>query len=252
MDCKIARLLLEMAGSRQSELDAPEAEALEDHLGDCPECRSRAETERRLDEQLGRAVRAVPVPPALQDRLLARLEADRSAWYRRQTLRIAALLTAAASILAGFLLWFQRETPRANVELETACHAVYQQTGSPPERVNEWFQETYGLQTVAPTGFNYSHLKFYDLADFQGKRVPLLLFIRGEHNARVYILSAAEFNVDEVAAAPGYNVKFWHNPTDRRFAYVAVYSSERLDWFLEKDAEIQLGLNETAAGVVAY
>src|SRR5262245_10465360 len=106
MDCRNARLLLEFARPLTAELDAGEAEALQGHLADCPECGALAREERRLDEHLGRAVRDVPVPEGLRDRLLARLATERDAWFRRWLLR--AVGVAAGIALAVWLVWLYR------------------------------------------------------------------------------------------------------------------------------------------------
>jgi hypothetical protein len=251
MDCRTARLLLEFTGSRRSEIEPSELESLEDHLADCPQCRGYAESERALDEHIARAMRAVPLPEGLRGRLLDHLNAERRRSYRRQALVYAGGLSVAASLIVVALLWWNRPSHREGVNLETAWNANFWQNGSPPERVQEWFQERYHRQTVPPVGFNYNSLKFYDLVEFEGKRVPLLFFVRDGANARVYILSAKDFDFDNVIEAPGYNINLIHHPTDNRFAYVAIYSSERLDWFLDKNSETQLGMNavpESGAG----
>jgi hypothetical protein len=251
MDCRTARLLLEFTGSRPAEIEPSEQESLEEHLAECTPCRTYAEAERALEDHLARAMRAVPLPEGLRGRLLDQLGAERRRGYRRLALLYAGGLTVAASLVVVALLWWNRPGHREGVNLETAWNGSFEQNGSPPERVQEWFQEIYHRQTVPPAGFNYNALKFYDLVEFQGKRVPLLFFVRDGANARVYILSAKEFDFDEVTEAPGYNVDLIHHPTDNRFAYVAVYSSERLDWFLDKDNNTQLGMNavpESGAG----
>ena len=58
MDCKTARLLLLFARPLPTELEASEAEALESHLADCPECGALAQAERQTDTCLGQAMRA--------------------------------------------------------------------------------------------------------------------------------------------------------------------------------------------------
>src|SRR5262249_43950502 len=103
MDCKNARLLLEFARPQCAELEATDAEALERHLADCPDCATLAQYERRLDERLGQAMRAVPVPQDLRKRLLNRLAVERDAWYRRWLVRAAGLVGAAAAI--GLVVW---------------------------------------------------------------------------------------------------------------------------------------------------
>src|SRR5438094_788506 len=98
MDCRTARLLLDFARPIPAELEADASRDLEHHLAGCADCDSLARAERRLDEPLGRAMRAVPLPLGLRDRLLARLDAERGAWQRRWMFR--SLAAAAALALA--------------------------------------------------------------------------------------------------------------------------------------------------------
>src|SRR5262245_35355435 len=106
MDCKNARLLLEFARPAAAGLEGGEAAALENHLADCPECGPLAARERRLDDRLGRAERAVPVPENLRERLLNKLKVERDAWYRRTLWRLAGGLAAAAvlALVVGALI----------------------------------------------------------------------------------------------------------------------------------------------------
>src|SRR5262245_47235500 len=108
MDCKSARLLMEFARPGSAELDAGEADALQQHLADCPDCAALAAAERRADEHIGRAIREVPLPEGLQKRLLKRLDDERTAWYLRRVTRVAAaaILLFAVGLL-GYFLWFR-------------------------------------------------------------------------------------------------------------------------------------------------
>ena len=62
MDCKTARFVLEFNRPHLSELDGDEADALERHLAECPECKLAAKTQRQVDAHLGQAMRGVAVP----------------------------------------------------------------------------------------------------------------------------------------------------------------------------------------------
>src|SRR5262249_15848621 len=120
------------------------------------------------------------------------------------------------------------------------------QTSSSPDQLSIWYRENYNLDVVPPAGLDYNALRFYDLGDFQGKRVPVLLFIRETANARVYILSPNESDLRIVVEAPGYKVKYFHHPTEESVAYVAVYSSDNFDSFMEKQAVAQLEMGPSA------
>src|SRR5713226_6935578 len=83
MDCKTARLFMDLAGPRGAELDTAGTEALADHLDQCSNCNRLAQTERLADEQLGTAMRDIRMPGFLRNQILARLDLERHSWHRR-------------------------------------------------------------------------------------------------------------------------------------------------------------------------
>lgn len=256
MDCRTARLLLDYARPSETELDAGEATALHGHLDGCPECAALGHTERRLEEHLGAAVRAVPVPEGLRDRLLARLQKDRREWYQRWWLRRAVGAAAAAVILlTGWLVFARSQRPPVpNVEdIESLLVAAT------PDSIEEWFRDTYKVHTVVPPQFNYALLTHYDLANFPvqvaepipflrpaHRRVPFLFFIKTDlaadggprvHSARVYILSDKEFDLKRITeghlpGSGGNKIEVRRHPDNRHIVYVIVYTSNTLDPFL--------------------
>ena len=62
MDCKTARQFLEFTRPPVPELEPGDADALETHLADCPDCGPLARAERGFDYRLGQAMRSVPLP----------------------------------------------------------------------------------------------------------------------------------------------------------------------------------------------
>ena len=97
MDCKHARMLLDVAHPLATELEAVETEALAAHLAECPDCGFAAEAERRVDEKFGAAMRDVPVPDGLQQRIVRRLQGERDAWWRARVFRAASAAAAPIS-----------------------------------------------------------------------------------------------------------------------------------------------------------
>ena len=93
-------------------LDAAEAERLEQHARDCPDCAAALSAARRLDRGLGELFAGVRPGPALEDRAVVSLRAGRkrrgplmAGWARRATVAIAALLLLGTfGALAGSLL----------------------------------------------------------------------------------------------------------------------------------------------------
>jgi len=247
MDCKTARLLLDYHRPRRTELDPAEARALEDHLAACPDCDAAARAERRLDDQFGRAVRQVEVPPGLKARLLDRLAADRRRRRLARTLRFAAV--AAALLLAtwGGHAWLGSR--RTAVDLQALWNRIQERLVNPPAdgaAVQAAFRRM-GVDAVPPERFNYAYLAAYGLAEFQGDWVPQLVFVRNDPlskvhaYAQVYILSARRFNLatlpGDFRPEEGYAVRVDVLPGGEQ-AYVVVHTGDNLTWLEREDERV--------------
>lgn len=241
MDCKTARLMLEVAHPLATELDAGEAEALNHHLAECPDCGPLAHAERAFDERLGRLMRDVPVPDGLRSRVLRRLAADREAWYWRR-LRWGAGIAASIALLVFSAYWY-RGQHLPTIDLEAVGQIDREQRGRDAQEVVEDYRSR-GIKTAAPAAFNYRYLSFYGLADFQGKTVPQLMFIREDNpaQARVYVLSDKLFDMKALqaqAAQPpadsgGYTVKVFWYPEQPQYAFVVVFTGGPEPWFVNE------------------
>jgi len=154
MDCKSARLLMEFARPGSAELDAGEADALQQHLADCLDCNALAAAERRADEHIGRAMRDVPLPEGLQERLLKRLTAERDAWYLRWAKRAAAAAVLFFAVgLLGYFLWFH---DRPVVSSDVVRRMLDHEGLATKEEVTEAFKKTLGVTVVLPGDLNYA------------------------------------------------------------------------------------------------
>jgi hypothetical protein len=248
MDCKHARLLLHFTHPRTTELEAGDAAELESHLADCPQCGALAQAERRADNRIGQAMRAVPVPDGLRTRLLAQLDAEREHWYRRRLVRAAAGLAAAAAVVLAAWLAISHLRRPVPPQLPLAGEEFFADTANPsPAKVEEGFWQQYRVRVEAPGNggddhsLNYSLLRYYGMAPFQGKSVPMLLFTRGNDQARVYILSYRDFDLKEAVAnrqifVSGCQIEVWPPPSaadvnNPRFAYVIIYTGDSLQPF---------------------
>jgi hypothetical protein len=234
-------LLLHFAYPLRTELEGSEAEDLESHLAECAQCGAVAQVERRADNRIGQAMRAVPVPDGLRHRLLAQLDAERDAWYRRRVRRGLGVFAAAAALL--LVVWvgfaFQKNRPQ-QVDLEGLAQKVQGDIANPtPDRVQDHFAVK-GIATVAPpeSMFNYRLLRYYAVESLQGKRVPVLLFTNGSDQARVYILSERHFDLEAALAEPtnvgsGCRIDVLPGPDNAklRVIYVIIYTGQRLDAF---------------------
>jgi len=237
MDCRTARFLLDFSRPLTKELEETEAEALQDHLADCAECGALAQAERSADHHIGMAMRAVPVPEGLRERLLQRLDAGQRPHDRRRWLwRLAGVAAAACLVLGvwGFVGWRNRPA-RIDVERLADSMIVPDVSNPLPDSLERFFQDQ-GVSTVVPPSWNYRRLRYYGLVDVQEKRVPLLLFVHEQDQARVYILSDKQFDLEDALskqqnAGSGcrYEVR---SSRDNHFAYLIIYTGDSLEPFL--------------------
>jgi hypothetical protein len=244
MDCKSARLLLEMSGCHPDELDAEEAAALQQHLQQCPLCEQIADNERRADAALRQAMQAVPIPEGLQVRLLARLDVQRDAFYRRLLVRAAAL--AAAVLLVVGVGWYATGPWRqTTLDLEQLHELANRRNGGSlvanvEEDVNAWLQRVGGEQLVAPRDFDYNKLATYQLSTLLDRtQVPMLLFISTRDNgepcfAEVYVLSETQFNFaslnrsQDLVSGLGPKVEILASPTTDSIRYLVIFTGADL------------------------
>src|SRR5208282_301253 len=86
-----------------------------------------------------------------------------------------------------------------------------------------------------PRQFNYSLLTYCEMVDFQGQRVPELLFVSGENRAHVYILTDKEFDLSALPPRPdpasGYDLAVEHPDGNPHVAYLILYTGGSLDLF---------------------
>lgn len=231
MDCKTARLLLEFA--RPMELAGNDADALQQHLARCPECAALAQSEQQFDEQMGPAMRNVPVPAGLRARLLDRLARERRRGRRRWLARGAAV--AAALLLAASAGWLGLRPQPRRIDVEQLCwEEIARQSASPEQQVEPWYRERGHAVSLAL--FDTSRLRWYGLGEFQGVIVPHLLFQRDRDLARVYVLDARHFDRTHLLQQPpagsgGLEVKVLPDPGNEQVVYLVIFSGGPEEWF---------------------
>jgi hypothetical protein len=237
MDCRTARLLLDFARPLSPELEPSEADSLEGHLADCPECGGMARDERRADDRIRSAMRAVPVAPDFRARLLRRLDARRNAWYGRQVGRT--LGVAAAVFIAVCAGWVWHRTHLPAVDPQAVVERANEKIAAAPADVEAWFRQK-GYAVPLPPQFNYGLLADYDIADFQGKPVPRLEFVKGSARARVYVLTDRRFDLKALAGGErvpgsGYSLLGLGHPSDPHVVYLVLFTGESLEPFLSEN-----------------
>lgn len=238
MDCKTARSLLDFFPPESKELLPEDRDALESHLAQCPQCDHYAQNERQIDYHIGKAIRDVPVPHSLKNRILDQLSQDRRDRHRHRLKRVGIVAAAAVVLLlvgAWALFWRSAALPRLNPE-EVALEAMVPHVAPKKSTAENWFANQ-GREVLGPNRLNYRYLAFYKLSPLQGKEVPHLLFLRGSARLDVYILSREQFDLqdlhhgDEFDSGDRYQVEIWR---EGAYAYVLVATRGQLDSFVRE------------------
>jgi hypothetical protein len=251
MDCRTAQLLMDFVRPQAHELADEDVRAFEDHVTACPDCGSMAASERRIDEHLGKAMRAVEVPDTLRNHLLNRLDAERNDWYKRWAghgMRVAVAAAACLFLVIGGVYGYSqyRYLNRPEPKLDLVKTEIFEITVSPPDRskVEKWFKEELGIATVLPD-LKYRYLTTKGEGVFQGQKVPQLIFNLDDEtitpavhqNAVIYVLSEKHFNLSELATGEPsitgypYNVSVLHQPGGS-YAYIIVHTGNSRDWLV--------------------
>jgi hypothetical protein len=247
MDCKNARLLLEFIHPGSAELDMAEAEALHQHLAECPDCAAQAREERRADEHLGRAMRDVPVPEGLRERVLKRLTVERDALYRRWIRRWVVRGVAAAAVIAGlwvgYLAWFN-QPPAVTVDTVNQLASWKKRLGR--DDVVNRFRTMYGVAVNPPENFNYELLDTFNLQILPkvSRPVPYLLFRYRDEGAKrideahVYVLPSSQIDLQETMANIGtlsaldhYTPCVYYHHRDQDTLYLVLYTGHQFQRF---------------------
>src|SRR5262249_23656030 len=158
-------------------------------------CGALARAEQHVERRLALAVRDVPLPGNLRERLLTRLQRERQAWFWRlphRHPRVTASVAAVFLLAVGLILYAAFRPPRP-LDLVAIADKWNGEVSLSPEEVQKAFAEK-GFTIPVPSGFNYQYLLSYDLQEFNGTMVPHLLFVHGPQCASVYILSGSHFD----------------------------------------------------------
>jgi hypothetical protein len=245
MDCKTARLILDLASPNPAEMQGSEAAALETHLGSCPDCDSFARIERQVEDRFGQAMRDVPVPAGLNARLLQRLGRERRAYYRRVGARVAPV-AATVLLLLGLGLWWHFGQQHLLVpDPEDLVNREFLVGNSSAKQIEELFKTRNNVPMAAPLKFNEQYLDYtllmdYGLVELNGQRVPMLLFVKGPNRARIYVVSGKPFDVNATANLSarnslGFTFEARQHPETPNVVYLLVYSGDSLQPFLSDE-----------------
>jgi len=243
MDCNSARLLLQFVRIDGPDLDGPEAGELDTHLAGCCDCSALAQNHRRLDDHLGRAMRAVEVPTGLREQIFHRLAADRSDRQRHWQaigLRVSGIAAAVLLILWG---WYAFYTPPPPIVYAESVGQTYNISRLDAEGGDAELRKLRGggSLNIAPTFVRYEYLVGSPaLAVLPGVheskgpvKVPQLVFVhqkdRGRTNvAWVYIVPNSQYRVEEPSNSDhGYEFRTDIRKSPRNdFTYLIMYQGD--------------------------
>ncbi len=220
MDCQEARQLLEVCRPGGPELNDGELAEAVAHLEDCSACLAAFRAQERADERIGRALRQVPVPPGLRDRVRAELAAASKQLAARSGRRRWLPLLGAAAATVAFMLWLWPTWSEPPVRLAAegvaeplaqmplpAIEHVPDQVASERER-RQWCQQQ--LRRYGPTGARLPALSvLVGLAglgqvELAGRPVPVVRFEdpRAPAAADLFILVASSFQLVGLDGTP--------------------------------------------------
>jgi len=153
MDCREARLQLDVIRDNGPEHDDPSVHAAELHVATCEECAAAVESRRVLDREIAQRIQAVEVPAGLKSRLLNAVQEPEpvarksdTGIRRRDRRRILVWSLGSAALIAVGLAGFHALQPRAPRQLEVA-------------EVQQWWQDRAN---------EHDDLALNDLPDFDG------------------------------------------------------------------------------------
>jgi hypothetical protein len=173
MQCRDAQFYLRLRRHAGDELGPETAAALDAHLAGCAACAFDARRAESFDQAVALAMRDVPVPAGLRDKLFTQVASHRGGVIRRKAYRVAAL--AASVFLATGLAFglFSAARPRIDTGLMvTDADALLQ---DPDEAVRKWLADQ-KLPDRLPLPFNTDLLVSLGKETVQGADVPVLVF----------------------------------------------------------------------------
>jgi len=238
MDCFNARMLMQLSGPALRELPRSERGPLDEHLASCSDCAGFAHNDRLVDQALGRAMRNVPIPAGLENRLRSSLKSR----YRRAGLWTWVSAAACLFLAVGTATWWWNRSPQ-DIRFEQFVSVIDSQTAAQPDDVEQWFQDEAGIAMTAPRQFNYKNLESYGVVFFQGQQVPRLVFFVGNEGGRpaalahVYVLSWDQFHPppfhDNRVPTITHTIETSVDENGK-VTYLVVYTGSSLDPFLRR------------------
>jgi hypothetical protein len=233
MDCSLSQLLLTLG---RTDLGSDDRAALDRHAAGCPSCAALARQVSGFDAAVAAAMAAVPVPPTLHDHLLTAAYARRGALWRRAVYRYAALaagVVVAVGLVSGGLWRF-----RPALDGYALVNATEQGWEDRKTAVRDWLaRQDLPPEFPAAVDPDFQWYTFHGKGELGGREVPVVVFQRGTHQARVYVVREGVLNTSGLQPEEGsiWRVDVVPHATRRGVSYVILHTNS-LDLFRRQPA----------------
>ncbi|MCE9565037.1 MAG: DUF3379 domain-containing protein [Planctomycetes bacterium] len=189
MQCRDAQFYLRLRRPTGDELGADVTADLDRHLAGCPICAPEARVADSFDRSVATAMRSVPVPASLRDKLLAQASTHQGTVIRGKIYRVAAL---AASLLVFAGIGFGVFTAsRPKIDPDQWAMDTDEDVQNPDAALSKWLTKQ-KLPAQLPLPFNTDLLMMKGTDNIQGVDVPVVVFRHPTEFgfAKVYIFRA--------------------------------------------------------------
>ena len=201
MQCRDAQFYLRLRRQAGDELGTDVTADLDRHLAGCPACAADAGRAAGFDRAVASALRAVPVPAGLRDKLLAQASTQHGGVIRRKVYRVAAL---AASLFVGVGLAFGVfSASRPKIDTTALVMLTDEQIEDRDGRIlGKWLADQ-KFPTELPLPFDPTLVIGMGTEQVQGQDVPVVTFAHPKERGFAFSLFQAPWG-----AFPG------HTPQD--------------------------------------
>ncbi|MBM3983363.1 MAG: DUF3379 domain-containing protein [Planctomycetes bacterium] len=201
MECRDAQFYLRLRRHAADELGPDVTGTLDSHLATCAACAADARAALSFDRALTAAMRSVPVPSGLREKLFTQAAAKQGAVLRGKLYRAGGLVAAGLLVLGIGFGVFSNSRPKVDSQV------LIDIASNQSEQAVSRFLVANKLPDHLPMPFDYDLLMHFDMGEYQGQKVPVIVFRspNGDNGfAKVYIFkSDSRFDLRGLQDAQG-------------------------------------------------
>lgn len=235
MLCRDAQFYLQLRRCSNDELGADVIADLDRHCAGCGPCASISRQLLASDRAIGVAIKAVPIPSGLRDKLLTQTLAYRGTQVRRRAYRCLAL--AASLFLTVGLTYGVFAVFRPTLDPDVVVRDQDERIQDPDGTLRRWLVALHAPEQL-PLPFNTDLLVSVGSERIHGRDVPMALFFSpGDRGfAKVFVIhKGADFKLDlqkVEAQASNTHALVREIPNAPHLIYLIVHTGRDLQPFL--------------------